>query len=96
MRSFFFHIGQIWNVDDVFKYVLYFSGLNPNVTVMMDLGALTVHKLTSMNANIGLVLYMLSVQIPWAVSNVLVAKDLLEMALCVNLLFECHMKKMKC
>ena len=73
-----------------------FSGLNPNVTVMMDLEALTVHKQTSTNANIGLVLYMLSVQIHWAVSNVHVLKVSLEMASCVNLPFECHTKKMKC
>jgi len=69
-------------------------GLDPNVTAMMDLEALTVHKQTSTNANTGLVPFTLSVQIPWAVSNVLVVKDSLEMALYANLQKKkkCHMK----
>ena len=62
---------------------------------MMDLEALTVHKQTSTNANIGLVPSMLSVQIHWAVSNVHVLKVSMETASFVNLLFECHMKKMR-
>ena len=77
------HKFQIRNFDDVFKRQV-FTGLDPNVTAMMDLEAPTVHKQTSTNANTGLVPFMLSVQIPWAVSNVRVVKDSLEMALLVQ------------
>ena len=42
---------------------------------MMDLVAKIVHKQMSMNANIGLALYMQNVQILWVVFNVLVEKS---------------------
>ena len=45
-----------------------------SVTAMMDLEAPIVHSPMSMNANIGLVLYMQNVQTPWAVLLVRVVK----------------------
>ena len=55
-------------------FFLFLGPMMLSVTAMMDLEAPIVHSPMSMNANIGLVLYMQNVQTPWAVLLVRVVK----------------------